>query len=255
MHMVPVQDRCECILISIESGECKPLEIVEHVIDLGIAWVVFCRPGNHAGRVSVHGRQRRRDCGHDFGLAAQHFDGRSNLPVVVTISQKVLHRAMGIACAMAKKFEVHTCYSRLRDGFGIDSALEVSSDRCRSMRASALSNSIPDTAVPATTCLFNARAIWFALDPIAASWRMSKGSARLTPPTTSGLRFRGVGLNKGSTASIFSRCRTTSDSERSSVTSLRSKRHTEPGRRTVIGSIGSGDMFAGMSFSKSNSRV
>lgn len=85
MHMVPMQDRCERILICIESGECKPLEIVEHVIDLGLAWVVLCRPGNHAGRVSVHGRQRRRDCSHDFWLTSQNLDDWSNLAIVVTI--------------------------------------------------------------------------------------------------------------------------------------------------------------------------
>ena len=169
MHMVPMQNRCECILIFIESGECKPLEIVEYVMDLGLAWVVFCRPGKHPGRVSVHVRRCRCYCGDDFGLAAQHFDGGSDLTVVVAIGQEIPDCSLGIARTVAKEFDVHTRYSRLRDSFDIASALEVSSERCLSMLASTLNNSIPDTAVPETTCLLSARAIWFALDPMLAN--------------------------------------------------------------------------------------
>ena len=83
------------------------LELVEHPVDVLVAWPVLRGPGDHARRVLVVELQRVGHCGHGVRIAAQDSHVLPDLALAVQLARQVVGRGLGRARAVREELNQH----------------------------------------------------------------------------------------------------------------------------------------------------
>ena len=120
-----VLDRRPRVAVGLEPGPGRPLELVEHGLDLRAGRPVLGRPGDHAGGVLVLEIERVGDGGHGVGVAAEDLDAVAGLPGRVPLAEQVLGGHPGRAGPAGDELNVH------RPPLGRRGRARPASARCR----------------------------------------------------------------------------------------------------------------------------
>ena len=109
LRLLPVSrsHRRPRVAIRRQPGPGGLLELVEHPVDVLVAWPVLRGPGDHARRVLVLELQRVGHCGHGVRIAAQDRHVLPDLALAVQLAREVVGRGLGRARAVREELNQH----------------------------------------------------------------------------------------------------------------------------------------------------
>ena len=105
--VLAVQDRRPCVAVRLQSRPRRPLELVEHGVDLRVGRPVLGRPRDHDRAVLVLELQRVGDGGHHVGVSPEHLDPIALTAHRVAFADEVAGRLAGRAGAAPEALNVH----------------------------------------------------------------------------------------------------------------------------------------------------